>query len=143
MLLENILNIQTLIFLRATLSITLDDKDYPHILSDIDKAIQLHSSVKFETIYNSIAEMYVLRAKVDMHAGNDQQAMNDIEMAIKAEPTTNLFNNGGVKPKDESNPTAMQKRDFDLLVAKHSNDYRAHILSRLLGPLLTSAARSE
>lgn len=118
-------------FLRATLSIKLGDKDYPQALVDIDKAIQYHSSAKYETIYNSIAEMYVLRAKVDMLAGNDQQAMIDMEKAIRADPDTNVFNRGGVKPEEESNAAALQKRDFDSLVSKFPDDYRVYMFRGL------------
>jgi hypothetical protein len=54
-----------LYLLRATMSVAAGDKDYQRVLSDIDKAIQFHSSPKYEKTFDSTAEMYVLRAKVD------------------------------------------------------------------------------
>jgi len=118
-------------FLRATVSVAGAGSDYPQALSDIDKAIQLRSSAKYEKVYDSPAEMYALRAKVDMAAGNDQQAMNDIEMAVKSDPTTNPFNTGGVKPEEAADLTALQKKDFDSLVNRHPNDYRVYMFRGL------------
>src|SRR6202041_2156499 len=124
-------NYSDLYFLRATVSVAAGDKDYQQILSDIDKAIQFHSSPKYEKMLESTAEMYVLRAKVDILADNNKQAVNDIEMAVKGDPSHNPFNNGGVKPEEDFNPTALQKRDFDSLVVQYPDDYRVYMFRGL------------
>lgn len=127
-------------FLRATLLILPDGQDYQTILSDIDRAIKLHFSNKYKSAYNSTAGMYSLRAKVDILSGNYQQAINDLETVIKSDPsnTNEVFNTGGVKPEDDSSPTALQKKDFDLLVAKYPDDYRTYIFRGLFYGFFTT-----
>jgi tetratricopeptide (TPR) repeat protein len=127
-----------LYFLRATVSVAAGDKDYQQVLSDIDKAIQFHSSPKYDKMLDSTAEMYVLRAKVDILADNNKQAVNDIEMAVKGDPSHNPFNTGGVKPEEDSNPTALQKRDFDSLVVQYPDDYRVYMFRGLFYGSFTS-----
>jgi tetratricopeptide (TPR) repeat protein len=119
--------------LRATISVLVGDTDYQKILSDIDNAIKFHSSTKYSSAYDSTGGMYALRTKVDILSSNYQQAVNDLETAVKADitNTNNVFNTGGVKPEDESNPTALQKKDLDLLVAKYPDDYRVYIFRGL------------
>jgi len=116
-------------FLRATVSILAGEKDYQKILSDIDNAIKFHSSDKYTSSYGTTAGMYGLRAKIDVLSSNYQQAINDLETAVKIDPssTNEIFNTGGVKPEDESNPTAIQKSDMDLLVSKYPDDYRTYV----------------
>ncbi len=116
-------------FLHATVLILTGEKDYQKILSAIDNAIKYHASGKYQSAYSSTAGMYGIRAKVDMLAGNYQQAINDLETAVKIDPsnTNEIFNTGGVKPEDESNTTALQKSDMDLLVSKYSNDYHTYL----------------
>lgn len=119
--------------LRASTSVLVGDKDYQKILSDIDNAIKFHSSVKYKSAYDSTAEMYGLRAKVDMLSTDYPQTLSDLEAAIKADPnnTNGVFNTGGVKPEDASSTTALQKQDFDLLIAQYPNDYRGYMLRGL------------
>lgn len=116
-------------FLRATVLILTGGKDYQKILSDIDNAVKYHTSSKYQSAYSSTAGMYGLRAKVDMLADNYQQAISDLETAVKIDPsnTNEIFNTGGVKPEDESNSTALQKSDMDLLVSKYPTDYRTYL----------------
>ncbi len=120
-------------FLRATISVLVGDNDYQKILTDIDNAIRLHPSTKYKSAYGSTAGMYSLRAKVDILSGEYQQAINDIEIAIKTDPSSvrDVFNTGGIKPEDDSNPTALQKKDLDLLVAKYPDDYRTYMFRGL------------
>lgn len=127
-------------FLRATISVLVGDNNYQKILSDIDNAIKFHSSVKYKSAYDSTAEMYSLRAKVDIVSGNYQQATKDLETAIKTDPseTRNVFNTGGVKPEDDSNITALQKKDLDLLIAKYPADYRTYMFRGLFYASFTS-----
>ena len=120
-------------FLRATISILVNDTNYSSILSDIDNAIKFHSSTKYQSSSDSTAGLYSLRAKVDILANDYQQAVNDLNTAITFNPTKtgDIFNTGGVKPTDDSNPTALQKKDFDLLVSKYPDDYRVYIFRGL------------
>lgn len=120
--------------MRASTSLLGGDKNYQQIMSDIDSAIKYHSSIKYKSAYDSMAEMYSLRAKVDILYGNYQQAMNDLENAIKIDlsNTNHVFNTGGVKPEDDSNPTTLQKKDLDLIIAKYPDDYRVYMFRGVL-----------
>jgi tetratricopeptide (TPR) repeat protein len=121
-------------FLRATISILAGNDNYQQILSDIDNAIKFHSSDKYQSSYDSNAEMYALRAKVDILASNYQQAVNDLETAVKSNPDkiNEIFNTGGVKPDENTNNvTALQKKDLDLFIEKYPNDYRAYMFRGL------------
>jgi tetratricopeptide (TPR) repeat protein len=84
--------------------------------------------------------MHSLRAKVDILSGNYQQAVNDLETAIKTDPgdINEVFNTGSPKPEDDSNPTALQKKDLDLLVTKYPDDYRTHIFRGLFYSFFTT-----
>ncbi|MGC2420247.1 MAG: tetratricopeptide repeat protein [Candidatus Acidiferrales bacterium] len=125
-------------FLRATVSIAGGGSDYQEALSDIDAAIRLRSSAKYKKVYDSPAEMYAFRAKVDMLADNDQQAMKDMEVAVESDPSTNPFNSGGVKPEEDADPTALQKKDFDSLAAQYPNDYRVYMFRGLFYTAFTT-----
>ena len=59
--------------------------------------------------------------------------MDDLEAAIKIDPSNSskVFNTGAVKPDDDSNPTALQKKDFDTLIAAYPNDYRPYLFRGL------------
>src|SRR5262249_33345217 len=59
--------------------------------------------------------------------------MSDLESGVKINPSSpnEVFNNGGVKPEDDENPTAIQRKDLDLLVATYPQDYRAYIFRGL------------
>jgi tetratricopeptide (TPR) repeat protein len=126
--------------LRATVLILVGDKDYQKTLSDIDNAIKFHSSDKYKSAYDSTAGMYSLRAKVDILSGNNQQAISDLETAIKSDPSkiSDVFNTGGVKPEDDSNTTVLQKKDLDLLVAKYPDDYRTYMFRGLFYAFFTT-----
>lgn len=125
-------------FLRATVSVPIMGADFNGVLADIDKAIQLEPSTKYDKVYNSISEMYALRSKVDIRAGDDQRAVNDLETAIKIDPGTNPFNNGGVKPEDGSDPTAVGKSDLDSLIERYPGDYRVYMFRALFYNFFTT-----
>jgi len=120
-------------FLRASVSILTGDKDYQKIISDVDNAIKFHSSTKYKSAYDSTAGMYGMRAKLDILSNNYQQAVNDLEIAVKTDPSNigNVFNTGGVKPEDNSDPTALQKNDLDLLIAQYPDDFRVYMFRGL------------
>lgn len=115
--------------LRATCSIAAGDTNYASMLRDIDSAIKLHSRDESANVYNSPAEMYSLRAKIDMLAGDTLQAIKDLGTALATDPTdvNGIFNTGGVKPEENSNPTAIQKKDLDLLVKRYPQDYQSYL----------------
>ncbi|MBZ5500138.1 MAG: tetratricopeptide repeat protein [Acidobacteriia bacterium] len=119
--------------IRATFAISAGEHDYERMLSDIDRAIQLHSLGKYASAYDSTNDMYVLRAKVHLLAGHSPDAINDLEKAITIKPSnaTSVFNNGGVKPEESSNPTALRKADFDAFIARFPDDHRAYLVRGL------------
>jgi len=89
------------------------DKDYRKILADIDNAIKFHSSLKYKSAYDSTAEMYGLRAKVDILSSDYQQAVKDfrkLQLEINPDNASRVFNSGGVKTREETNPTSLQKK---------------------------------
>ncbi len=116
-------------------SIILGNADYQKIMQDLNYAIQYHKTGRGSEVTNtfSIAQIYALKAKVDFLVGNYQQAMKDLGIAINTDVTkiSDVFNTGGVKPEDNSNPTAIQKKDLDLLIAKYPNDYRSYMFRGL------------
>lgn len=115
--------------LRATCSIAAGDTNYASMRQDIDSAIKLYSPDESANVYNSAAEMYSMRAKVDLLAGDLQQAMKDLDTALTTHPddANSIFNSGGVKPEENANPTALQESDLDLLVARYPQDYRSYL----------------
>lgn len=112
--------------LKVTLQLMAGEKGYSQMLSDIDKAIEYRSSKKIESTNSTDAPLLSLRAKVDILTGDEQAAINDLEKAINIDPssTNDVFNTGGVKPEDNSNPASIQKVDLDALIAKFPDDYR-------------------
>lgn len=119
--------------MHALLSLLVGDKDYKKILDDIDSAIKYHSSEKYTSSSKTNAGNYSMRAKVDILSGNYQQAIDDLDTAIKVDPSSlnDVFNTGGVKAEDNSNITALQKDDLDLLVSKYPKDERVYIFRGL------------
>jgi tetratricopeptide (TPR) repeat protein len=119
--------------LRATYSLMASSSDLQGIKSDLDTALKYRSSSKYQSSFGSDASIYALRAKADILAKDYQQGMQDLESAIKINPANpnEIFNTGGMKPDDDSNPTALQKRDFDRLVAVYPSDYRPHMFRGL------------
>jgi tetratricopeptide (TPR) repeat protein len=119
--------------LRATYSLMASSSDLQGIKGDLDAARRYRSSSKYESAYGSDASIYALRAKVDMLAGDYQRGMQDLESAVKLNPgnPNGIFNTGGVKPDDGSNPTTLQKKDFDILVFSYPNDYRTYMFRGL------------
>ncbi|MDB5266628.1 MAG: Tetratricopeptide 1 repeat-containing protein [Parcubacteria group bacterium] len=134
----------TLYTLKSTFQLATDDPDYVEIKNNIDKAIK-YSSTKnkkysaFETS-NSLASLYSLRAKTDLALKDYGQAMKDLEIGVKINPndTSDMFNTGGVKPEEVSNPTALQKTDLDTLVNHYPNDYLAYMFRGLFYSTFTS-----
>src|SRR6266851_3024332 len=95
---------------------------------DLDNAIKYHSSGKYHSAYSSTAPIYSLLAKAAMLVKDYQGALTDLETAVNATDDPNeVFNNGGVKPEDNTNASALQKSDLDVLVTTYPDDYRARM----------------
>lgn len=117
-------------FLRATvLYQALHDKNYLAILADIDKALELRSSSRYKSAYDSEAPMYGMRARVEKERGNYQQALADLEKAINAKPGTpnDVFSVSGVKPDKGSPGDLWKKKDLDDIVNRFPSDYRGYL----------------
>lgn len=125
--------------MRATLAFSSPDPDYVKILKDISKTEQLNSSAASKSSTVTTANIYVMRAKVHLLTNHDQQAMADLESAIRSDPSKSIFNNGGVKPEEETaDRAAMQDQDFAYLVSKYPNDFRVYIARGLFYDSFTS-----
>ena len=112
--------------MRATLSISVGSTDHRQILADIDNAIRIRASKKGKSAFESAAEMYALRAKIDILSNNYGQTIGDLETAVKTslDNVGVVFNTGATEPDDDSNMTALQKKDLESLIKKHPDDYR-------------------
>jgi len=56
-----------------------------------------------------------------------------LESAVEVDPGTpnEVFNTGGVKPEEDANPTALTRKDLDILVSKYPRDFRAYMFRGL------------
>ena len=122
--------------LRAVLEMALPNPNTQNVIADIDKAIKLRPSAtdtKYTSMSSSIAPMYALRAKADVVSKDYKQALTDLETAVKVDLTkpNDVFNTGGVKPGENTNPTALEKNDFDILVSAYPDDYRTYLFRGL------------
>jgi tetratricopeptide (TPR) repeat protein len=128
-------NYPDLYFLRATYLTLTDDKDYQRIVDDLNQTLEKYASKKkgYEGFLDSVAPIYTLRAKMNIALRNYPEAMNDLETALNVDPSSpnDVFNTGGTKPEDNSNPTAIQKVDIDKLVSMYPNDYRVYVFRGL------------
>jgi tetratricopeptide (TPR) repeat protein len=111
-------------FLRATLQVTIGNDHYDEIRADIDRALGL----PLNGVYNA-TEMYALRAQVDVLARMPEQALSDLDKALLAAKgdSREVFNTGGTKAEDTSNPTVLHRKDFDSLVAEFPTDFRVYL----------------
>jgi tetratricopeptide (TPR) repeat protein len=114
--------------MRATLAFASLRPDYAKILKDLSKTERLNSSAATKSPAVTVANLDVMRAKVHLLTNDDQQAIADLESAIKSDPSKKIFNNGGVKAEEETaDRSAMQSRDFEYLVSKYPNDFRVYM----------------
>jgi tetratricopeptide (TPR) repeat protein len=119
--------------LRATYSLMYSRPNLRQIRDDADAALKYHASLKYASAYSSDASIYALRAKADVFGADYRQAIIDLESAVEVNPRNpnEVFNTGGVKPEEDANPTALQKKDFDTLVARYPQDYRTYMFRGL------------
>ncbi len=103
------------------------DRNLDEIISDIDKAIQYYSSGKEKSFYSSNAIKYSIRAKIYKEKGNYQQAMKDLEVAIKLDPS-DVIDSGGIDPEKQPEFSGMwSKSDFDEIIKRYPKDYRGYL----------------
>lgn len=118
---------------RAMDSLMLGDADYQKIGDDLNNALKYQGSGKYALEATSRASIYALKTKVDILSHNLKQALDDLEAAVKINPGSlnDVFNTGAVKPDDDSNPTAVQLKDLNLLISEYPADYRSYMFRGL------------
>jgi tetratricopeptide (TPR) repeat protein len=112
----------------------LNSEDAKDILMDINMAISIHAKQTFPGAYESLADHYSFRAKVEFDTGQYEGAMNDLEVAMKQkiDNAQAIFNSGGTKPEIASeNICNWSLSDLDTLVRKSPKDYRVFLFRGL------------
>ena len=73
--------------------------------------------------------LLVLKAKIEFRLGQYEDAMRDIDAAIREDfdSASQLFNDGKVDPSTEIKPCAWTAADFDALATRFSKDYRPEL----------------
>ena len=98
------------------------------ILKDINSAMSMHAAQKLPGPDESLAALYLFRAKVGFETGRYPEAMNDLEAAMMQnfDNAGTLFNSAGTAP-DTSSPNICiwSLSDLDTLVQRFPKDYRA------------------
>lgn len=122
-------------FMRAMLNrCLLNSNDIDNILKDINTAISTHDTQRFPEEHKSLADLYSFRAKVVFDTGHYQEAMNDLEKAVKQgiDDAASIFFSSGTKPDAPPSGTcAWSLSDLDILVRKFPKDYRGPLLRGL------------
>lgn len=91
-------------FMRAMFNrCMLNSNDTEGILQDINTAISTHSVQKFPGAYDSLADHYSFRAKVEFDNGRHREALDDLERAVrqKIDKADSIFGSGGTTPDAE------------------------------------------
>lgn len=116
-------------FMRALLSWHIGSTDYSQMLHDIDIAIANYSSQKDKSAFFSDAPFYGLRAKLDKAMGDYRQALADLEKAVSLEPDdpSEALCISGTQAEEISQGSVWNYKDFDEIMNKFPNDYRAHL----------------
>lgn len=98
------------------------------ILRDVNAAIATHAKQMLPGAYEHLADHYSFRAKVQFDTGHYQEAINDLEAAMKQnfDYADKIFNSGGTKP-DTTSPSICiwTLSDLNVLVQTLPKDYRA------------------
>jgi tetratricopeptide (TPR) repeat protein len=108
----------------------LGSHDYPMIIENIDKAIRLHESIKYESAYKTTASHFSLRARVLKEGGDLPKAMDDLERAINLD-LREAIKPSGTTPDEEAKPGTWGNSDFAEIINKYPNDYRAYLFRGL------------
>jgi hypothetical protein len=80
-----------------------------------------------------LGDLYAFRARFDHEMGDDREAMNDLESAMKQDldNALGIFNLGGTKPEANTGRCAWNLSEVDPLVQKFPRDYRATLFRAL------------
>jgi tetratricopeptide (TPR) repeat protein len=123
-------------FLRATCeACILNSRDFASITSDVNKAMSLTGE-----IYN-VTDYYSLLGKVALARGEYQQAIDDLDKAMRRDldAADRMFNIEGVKPEKTSPKFCIWTLgDLDVLIAKFPNDYRPRLFRGLYYEFFTT-----
>ena len=116
-------------FMRAMFNrCMLNSNNIEDVLQDINTAISTHSSQKLPGPYETLADHYSLRAKIEYDTGHYQNALDDLEKAVrqKTDDADRVFGSGGTTPDAVSpNSCVWSLSDLDRLVRDFPKDYRA------------------
>jgi len=102
--------------------------DTKSILNEIIMSLSTRISSK-SSAYDTLKGHYALMAKVEFDSGQSQNAMNDLETAIRQnyEDAEQVFNDGNVKPTTVTQPCVWTQPDLESLAQKFPTDYRPHL----------------
>jgi tetratricopeptide (TPR) repeat protein len=123
-------------YFRAILGLQiLKSRDYPAILADIDKAMSL-GPPELKGAY-SPDEIYPMRAKVHYQMGHYQQAVDDLETAIKRniDDADSIFGCSDTKPDGPNDLWRLE--EVNSLVERFPNDYRTWLMRGLYWKFFT------
>lgn len=119
-------------FLRATVSCQIHG-DKNALLNDIDQSVKLRTPGKFY-VYDSLTDHYALKARVEFDLARYQEAMNDLDAAIRIDYTKapQLFNDGNTKPNQPTaTPCVWKQADFNTLARLFPKGYRPSLYTGL------------
>jgi tetratricopeptide (TPR) repeat protein len=112
-------------FLRANVSCMVHgNKD--ETLNDVGMSLKLRAPGK-TYIYDSPRDAYTLKAKVEFDLGRYEDAMSDLDAAIRVDFTNaaQVFNDGNVKPNQPTaTPCAWTSADINTLAGRFPKDFR-------------------
>lgn len=111
-------------FLRASLS-CYAHPNIKEVLDDITMSISLRDSSK-SSAYSTVKDHYALKAKVEFDNGRYQDAMRDLDAAVKEDydSAEQVFNDGNTKPSTTTQPCIWTQPDLDKLAQQFPTDDR-------------------
>lgn len=107
--------------------------EYSGLMDDINNAIKYYSVTLDGK--NLLPDLYALRGKIEFIRDNRQQAIADLELAVKLDPSTasllSVFDVPSTELKPSSSRCKWSRTDFDDLVKEHPADYRVYLFRGL------------
>jgi tetratricopeptide (TPR) repeat protein len=94
------------------------------ILSDVSRSISLHKSTS--SVYPTLKDHYVLKAKVEFEDGHLEESMQDLDAAIRQdyEDAQDVFNDGNTEPTTTTERCIWTQADLGALEQRFPQDYR-------------------
>jgi tetratricopeptide (TPR) repeat protein len=116
--------------LRATLLLPQTGVNQQDVIVDLDEALSREPTNLH--VYKK-PQVLALRGKADMLRGDPAKVLDDLWAAVTANPDdySDVFRSSGVKPEEDSDPTALNKADYDALVSKFPTDFRPYVFRGL------------